>query len=65
MKIKQKTLSSLKKRVKTTATGKYRYYPGGTSHNNRIKSSKRKRLLHRAAISLSLRKRLKRLLPYM
>lgn len=65
MKIKLKTVSSLKKRVKKTATGKFIHAHSGTSHNNSTKTSRRKRALHRPAVADETRvKALKRLLPY-
>ncbi len=65
MKKKIKTVSSLKKRIKCTATGKYRHQCSGTSHNNSVKSSKRKRRLHRmVVVDSTRRKALRRLLPY-
>ncbi|MCX7732651.1 MAG: 50S ribosomal protein L35 [candidate division WOR-3 bacterium] len=65
MKMKLKTLSSLKKRVKKTATGKFIHAHSGTSHNNSAKTSRRKRLLHRPAVADETKvKALKRLLPY-
>ncbi len=65
MKMKLKTVSSLKKRVKRTATGKFVHSHSGTSHNNSAKNSRRKRFLHRPAIADKTRvKALKRLMPY-
>ena len=65
MKNKMKTLSSLKRRVKKTATGKYKHRSGGTNHNNGCKSKSQKRRLHSANIANSTRTaRLKKLVPY-
>ncbi|MEO0005047.1 MAG: 50S ribosomal protein L35 [candidate division WOR-3 bacterium] len=65
MKRKLKTLSALKKRVKKSATGKFLHRRSGTSHNNSVKNSRRKRWLHRPAVVDSTKvKALKRLVPY-
>ncbi|MGB9742640.1 MAG: 50S ribosomal protein L35 [candidate division WOR-3 bacterium] len=65
MKTKLKTLSSLKKRIKKTATGKFIHARSGTSHNNRSKNSRRKRWLHRPAVADETKvKALQRLMPY-
>jgi ribosomal protein L35 len=65
MKRKKKTLSSLKKRVKKTATGKYVHRSSGTNHNNGCKSSRRKRALHvPVSANRTQANRLKKLAPY-
>ncbi|MGQ9707519.1 MAG: large ribosomal subunit protein bL35 [bacterium] len=65
MKTKLKTVSSLKKRVKRSATGKFLHRRSGTNHNNRVKNSRRKRWLHRTAVTDKTKvKALKRLIPY-
>jgi len=65
MKLKLKSLSSLKKRMKKTATGKFVHTRCGTSHNNSCKNSRRKRRLHRPAVAdKTMVKALKMLLPY-
>jgi ribosomal protein L35 len=65
MKQKMKSLSSLKKRVKRSAGGKFLHAPCGTSHNNGSKSKRQKRRLHVAAtVERSLNERMRRLLPY-
>jgi ribosomal protein L35 len=65
MKQKVKSLSSLKKRVKRSARGKFLHSPCGTSHNNGSKSTKQKRRLHSAKrVEKSLNKRMSELVPY-
>ncbi len=65
MKTKIKTVSSLKKRIKRSATGKFLHRRAGTSHNNSVKDSRRKRWLHRTAVADKTKvKALKRLVPY-
>ncbi|MBM3314850.1 50S ribosomal protein L35 [candidate division WOR-3 bacterium] len=62
---KQKTLSSLKKRMKRSAGGKYVHRPSGTSHNNACKGKARKRRLHTTvAVRGGLRRRCRRMLPH-
>jgi ribosomal protein L35 len=62
---KLKSLSSLKKRMKRSAGGKYVHRPSGTSHNNASKGRGRKRRLHTAiAARGGVRRRVRRLLPY-
>jgi len=62
---KIKSVSSLKKRIKKSATGKFLHRRSGTSHNNRVKNSRRKRWLHRTAVADKTKaKALKRLIPY-
>ncbi len=63
--MKQRSLSSLKKRVKRTARGKYVHRRCGTSHNNASKSKRRKRLLHKPSVLKgSLAGRVATLVPY-
>jgi large subunit ribosomal protein L35 len=63
--MKMKTLSSLKKRIKRSARGKFIHGRAGTSHNNASKSKRRKRGLHSPAVlSGSLAHRVSRLVPY-
>jgi large subunit ribosomal protein L35 len=65
MKNKQKTLSSLKRRVKRTGTGKFKFHSGGTNHNNGSKSRAQKRRLHTAKTARDgLAARIKQLVPY-
>ncbi len=65
MKTKMKSLSSLKKRVKKTAGGKYVHRHGGTNHNNGCKSKRRKRNLHSPVTATTTQaKRMKQLVPY-
>jgi len=65
MKQKTKTLSSLKKRVKRSAGGKYFHRGCGTSHNNASKSRRRKRGLHvPAVLEGRLAQRVSELVPY-
>ncbi|MFO7675033.1 MAG: bL35 family ribosomal protein [bacterium] len=65
MKHKQKTLSSLKRRVKKTGTGKYKFFSGGMNHNNGCKSNAQKRRLRKARIAEGgLAARVKKLVPY-
>lgn len=63
--MKRKSLSSLKKRVRRSAGGKYIHSRSGTSHNNSCKSKRQKRRLHTAAVAgPSLERRLRELVPY-
>ncbi|MEO0079026.1 MAG: bL35 family ribosomal protein [candidate division WOR-3 bacterium] len=63
--MKQRSLSSLKKRVKRTARGKFVHRRSGTSHNNASKSKRRKRVLHSPAVFKgTLAKRVATLVPY-
>ncbi|UCG43909.1 MAG: 50S ribosomal protein L35 [candidate division WOR-3 bacterium] len=65
MKRKRKTLSSLKKRVKKTATGKYIHRSSGTNHNNGCKSGRRRRSLHvPVSANKTQARRLRKLAPY-
>ncbi len=62
---KMKSHSSLKKRIKKTASGKYIHRHGGTSHNNGCKSKSQKRRLHASSeVDKTVKRRVKRLLPY-
>ncbi|HDQ99305.1 MAG TPA: 50S ribosomal protein L35 [candidate division WOR-3 bacterium] len=64
MKNKLKTLSSLKRRVRRTGTGKFKFHSGGTNHNNGCKSKAQKRRLHAPKIaSKGVAARLKQLAP--
>jgi large subunit ribosomal protein L35 len=59
-----KTLRSLAKRVKITATGKVMRRRAGMSHNLTSKSRKRKRFLKRQVpVSKTLERKMQRLLP--
>jgi ribosomal protein L35 len=63
--MKQRSLSSLKKRIKRTARGKFVHRRSGTSHNNASKSKRRKRVLHaQSALKGTLAKRVATLVPY-
>ncbi len=65
MKQKTKSLSSLKKRIKRSAGGKFLYHGSFRSHNNSSKSKRRKRGLHvPAVLEGSLAKRVSELVPY-
>jgi ribosomal protein L35 len=65
MKQKVKSLSSLKKRIRRTARGKFKYGRSGTSHNNASKSKRRKRGLHTPAVIDGARaRRVHELVPY-
>ena len=65
MKYKIKSHSSLKRRVKRTGTGKYKYRSGGTNHNNGCKSKRQKSRLHAPVIAGKSRSaRIKTLVPY-
>ena len=65
MKQKTKSLSSLKKRIKKTASGKFLVHRCGTSHNNACKSKRRKRVLNDAAVLDGDRaRRMQKLVPY-
>ena len=65
MKQKIKTLSSLKKRVKRSAGGKFTHHGSCRSHNNSSKSKRRKRGLHvPAVLEGRLAKRVSELVPY-
>lgn len=65
MKQKTKSLSSLKKRIKRSAGGKFLHRGGGTSHNNAYKSKRRRRALHvPAVLEGRLAKRVSELVPY-
>lgn len=62
---KLKSLSSLKKRIKRSARGKFVHRRSGTSHNNASKSKRRKRRLHSAAVAHGgLHKRVRQMVPY-
>lgn len=62
---KMKSVSSLRKRVKKTATGKYLHRHGGTSHNNGSKTTRRKRALHAPVTATKTQSgRFKQLVPY-
>jgi large subunit ribosomal protein L35 len=62
---KMKSLSSLKKRIRRSAGGKFVHRRSGTSHNNACKSKRRKRRLHTpAAASGGLHRRVRQLVPY-
>jgi large subunit ribosomal protein L35 len=64
MKYKLKSLSSLKKRIKVTAHGKYSRRKGGARHLLSSKSSSRKRRLSGASIvDKTFTKKMERLLP--
>ncbi len=66
MKTKMKSLSSLKKRVKKTGSGKYLHRHGGANHNNGCKSKRRKRNLGAPVVAtVTQAKRIKKLVPYM
>jgi ribosomal protein L35 len=65
MKQKTKSLSSLKKRVKRSAGGKFMHRGSNRSHNNASKSKRRKRGLHvPAMLEGRLAKRVSELVPY-
>ncbi len=65
MKQKLKSLSSLKKRIKRSAGGKFLHKRSGRSHNNACKSKRRKRLLNRPAVLTPEQgKRIAKLVPY-
>ena len=65
MKYKTKSLSSLKKRIKRSAGGKFIHRRSGTSHNNASKSKRRKRGLHSpATLKGRLAERVAILVPY-
>ena len=65
MKNKTKSLSSLKKRIKRTAGGKFIHRGCGKSHNNASKSKRRKRGLHvPAVLEGRLAQRVSELVPY-
>lgn len=62
--MKQKSLSSLKKRIKLTARGKYRRRKGGKRHLLSSKSRARKRRLSGSSIIDKTNvKKMRRLLP--
>lgn len=62
--MKTKSLSSLKKRIKRSAGGKFVHRRCGTSHNNMSKSKRRKRQLHTPAVATgSLARRVRALVP--
>jgi ribosomal protein L35 len=62
---KIKTLSSLKRRVKKTAKGKYLHGHPGTNHNNGSKTKRQKRRLRQPGTTTGTRqRRLKALAPY-
>jgi large subunit ribosomal protein L35 len=62
--MKAKTLSSLKKRLKITATGKYLRRKAGKSHLLSSKNRRRKRNLSRpTVVSKSFSKKFRALLP--
>lgn len=61
---KQKTLSSLKKRIKVTATGRYLRRKGGKRHLASSKTRARKRSLTNATeVDKTFTKKMQRLLP--
>jgi large subunit ribosomal protein L35 len=61
---KQKSLSSLKKRIKVTATGKYLRRKGGKRHLATSKTRERKRSLTNATeVNKTFTKKMQRLLP--
>jgi len=65
MKQKTKSLSSLKKRIKRTAGGKFIHRGSGRSHNNGCKSKRRKRNSHvPATFEGRLGERVRELVPY-
>ncbi|HTW91861.1 MAG TPA: 50S ribosomal protein L35 [bacterium] len=65
MKQKTKSLSSLKKRIKRTAGGKFLYRNSNRSHNNSSKSKRRKRGLNVPTVLDGERaRRLSELVPY-
>ena len=65
MKRKMKTLSSLKRRIKKTASGKFKRRHGGTNHNNGCKSKGQKQRLHASAMATKGQTRkLRQLVPY-
>ena len=65
MKQKTKSLSSLKKRVKRSAGGKFFHRGSNRSHNNASKSKRRKRGLHvPAVLEGRLAQRVSELVPY-
>jgi ribosomal protein L35 len=65
MKQKTKSLSSLKKRIKRSAGGKFIHRGCGVSHNNGSKSKRRKRGLHVPAVCEGrLGERMRELAPY-
>ncbi len=65
MKQKTKTLSSLKKRIKRSAGGKFFHRGSNRSHNNACKSKRRKRGLHvPSVLEGRLAKRVSELVPY-
>jgi|UniRef100_A0A7C3UYL4 large subunit ribosomal protein L35 len=64
--MKLKTLKSLKKRVKITATGKLMHHRAGKRHLLSGKGKRRKRRLSRpTVVKKSEAKRLKKVLPYL
>jgi large subunit ribosomal protein L35 len=64
MKYKQKSLISLKKRIKVTARGKYRHAKCGKKHLQSSKSKARKRKLsHTVVVDKTFEKKMQRLLP--
>jgi ribosomal protein L35 len=65
MKQKTKTLSSLKKRIKRSAGGKFSYRASNRSHNNSCKSKRRKRSLSVPSVLEGRRaRRISELVPY-
>ena len=65
MKQKTKSLSSLKKRIKRSAGGKFIHRGCGISHNNASKSKRRKRGLHVPMVCEGrLGERMSELVPY-
>jgi ribosomal protein L35 len=65
MKQKTKSLSSLKKRIKRSAGGKFLHRGSNRSHNNGSKSKRRKRGLHvPAVLEGRLAQRVSELVPY-
>ena len=65
MKQKLKSLSSLKKRVRSSSTGKLMHKRAGSSHNNLYKSRRRKRRLNVTSTATEkVSKRLRTLVPY-
>jgi ribosomal protein L35 len=65
MKQKVKSLSSLKKRIRRSAGGKFMHKRGGTNHNNACKSKRRKRVLNATAVLTKEQgRRMAKLVPY-
>jgi large subunit ribosomal protein L35 len=64
--LKLKTKKGVAKRFKMTKKGKIKYFPGGKSHLQTNKDSKKIRRLRRASIVVNKKeiKYLKKMLPY-